>query len=90
LQQGESMAQSSSLPRVRFRVFQNTRRNLPASWNRDSIHDVVWVIRNFRPDIIITRFPTTGEGGDGHHTASAILAVDAFKAAADPKRFLTN
>lgn len=57
-------------------------------WNRDSIlHDVVWVIRNFRPDIIITRFPTTGEGGHGHHTASAILAVDAFKAAADPKRF---
>jgi len=57
-------------------------------WNRDSIlHDVVWVIRNFRPDVIITRFPTTGEGGHGHHTASAILAVDAFAAAADPKRF---
>jgi len=57
-------------------------------WNRDSIlHDVVWVIRNFRPDVIITRFPTTGEGGHGHHTASAMLAVDAFTAAADPKRF---
>jgi LmbE family N-acetylglucosaminyl deacetylase len=57
-------------------------------WNRDSVlHDVVWVIRNFKPDIIITRFPTTGEGGHGHHTASAILAVDAFKAAADPKKF---
>lgn len=57
-------------------------------WNRDSIlHDVVWVIRKFRPDIIITRFPTTGEGGHGHHTASAMLAVDAFTAAADPKRF---
>ena len=56
-------------------------------WNRDSVlHDVVWVIRNFKPDIIITRFPTTGEGGHGHHTASAILAVDAFKAAADPKK----
>lgn len=57
-------------------------------WNRDSVlHDVVWVIRNFKPDIIITRFPTTGEGGHGHHTASAILSVDAFKAAADPKMF---
>lgn len=57
-------------------------------WNRDSVlHDVVWVIRQFRPDVIITRFPTTGEGGHGHHTASAMLAVEAFKAAADPKKF---
>jgi hypothetical protein len=38
----------------------------------------VWVIRKFQPDIIITRFPTTGEGGHGHHTASAILANEAF------------
>ena len=35
----------------------------------------------------MTRFPTTGEGGHGHHTASAILANEAFTAAADPKRF---
>ncbi|MFM2136233.1 MAG: hypothetical protein RL021_1633, partial [Bacteroidota bacterium] len=57
-------------------------------WNKDSIlSDVVWVIRRFRPDIIICRFPTTGEGGHGHHTASAILAEEAFTAAADPGRF---
>jgi hypothetical protein len=57
-------------------------------WNRDSVlADVVWTIRQFRPDVIITRFPTTGEGGHGHHTASAILAVEAFDAAADPSRF---
>jgi LmbE family N-acetylglucosaminyl deacetylase len=57
-------------------------------WDREKIlSDVVWVIRNFQPDIIITRFPTTGEGGHGHHTASAILANEAFTAAADPKRF---
>jgi len=57
-------------------------------WNKDSLlHDVVWVIRNFKPDVIICRFPTTGEGGHGHHTASAILAEEAFKAAADPKMF---
>ncbi len=37
--------------------------------------------------MIVTRFPTTGEGGHGHHTASAILAVEAFKAAGDPSRF---
>ena len=57
-------------------------------WNQDSIlADVVWVIRNFKPDVIICRFPTTGEGGHGHHTASAILALQAFDAAANPKRF---
>jgi LmbE family N-acetylglucosaminyl deacetylase len=59
-----------------------------AFWNKDSIlADVVWVIRTFKPDVIITRFPTTGEGGHGHHTASAILAMEAFTAAADPTRF---
>jgi LmbE family N-acetylglucosaminyl deacetylase len=59
-----------------------------AIWNKDSIlADMVWVIRTFKPDILITRFPTTGEGGHGHHTASAILAVEAFTAAADPTRF---
>jgi len=57
-------------------------------WDREKIlSDVVWVIRKFQPDVIITRFPVTGEGGHGHHTASAILANEAFVAAADPKRF---
>lgn len=57
-------------------------------WNKDSVlGDMVWVIRNFRPDIIITRFATDGSGGHGHHTASAILAEEAFDAAADPTRF---
>jgi LmbE family N-acetylglucosaminyl deacetylase len=57
-------------------------------WNKDSVlSDVVWVIRMFKPDVIIMRFPTTGEGGHGHHTASAILAVEAFDAAADPNMF---
>ncbi len=57
-------------------------------WDKEKIlADVVWVIRKFQPDVIITRFPTTGEGGHGHHTASAILANEAFTAAADPKRF---
>ena len=57
-------------------------------WGHDKVlSDVVWVIRKFRPDVIITRFPTTGEGGHGHHTASAILAGEAFDAAADPTKF---
>jgi len=57
-------------------------------WNKDSIlSDMVWVIRNFRPDIVITRFATDGSGGHGHHTTSAILAEEAFDAAGDPTRF---
>ncbi len=68
--------------------FSKTPKETFEKWNHDSVlADVVWVIRNFRPDIIITRFATDGSGGHGHHTASAILAEEAFDAAADPKRF---
>lgn len=57
-------------------------------WNKDSIlADVVLAIRRFKPDVIICRFPTTGEGGHGHHTASAIMAMEAFDLAADPTKF---
>src|SRR6201996_3442281 len=57
-------------------------------WDKEKVlGDVVWVIRKFRPDVIICRFPTTGEGGHGHHTSSAILAQEAFSAAADPNRY---
>src|SRR5471032_2909420 len=57
-------------------------------WDKEKVlSDVVWVIRKFRPDVIICRFTTTGEGGHGHHTSSAILAQEAFTAAADPNRF---
>lgn len=57
-------------------------------WKKQEIlSDVVWAIRLFKPDVIINRFPTTGEGGHGHHTASAILSLEAFKAAADPTQF---
>jgi LmbE family N-acetylglucosaminyl deacetylase len=57
-------------------------------WNREEVlYDVVYVIRKFQPDLIITRFATDGSGGHGHHTASAMLAEEAFIAAANPNRF---
>ncbi|MBS4033196.1 MAG: PIG-L family deacetylase [Ignavibacterium sp.] len=57
-------------------------------WGKDEIlSDVVYIIRKFRPDIIINRFPTDGNGGHGHHTASAILAIEAFKIANDKNAF---
>jgi LmbE family N-acetylglucosaminyl deacetylase len=56
-------------------------------WDREKVlEDVVRIIRNFRPDIIITRF-TPELGGHGHHRASAILAKEAFQAAGDSTRF---
>ncbi len=57
-------------------------------WNKEQIlSDAVWVIRKFRPDVIITRFPEDARAGHGQHAASAIIAREAFAAAADPKRF---
>ena len=57
-------------------------------WDRDKIlADVVWMIRKWKPDVIITRFSPDDDKTHGHHTASAILAREAFAAAADPKRF---
>lgn len=57
-------------------------------WGKESVlGDIVWVVRKFRPDVIITRFAAEGAGGHGHHTASGMLIREAFAAAADPNRF---
>ncbi len=60
------------------------------TWDKEKIlADVVWTIRVFRPDVLITRFPPARYGYEnhGHHSASAILAEEAFDAAGDPTRF---
>ncbi|MBH8560537.1 PIG-L family deacetylase [Hymenobacter negativus] len=57
-------------------------------WDKEQVlADMVWVIRQRRPDVLITRFPPDARAGHGHHQASAILAAEAFDAAGDPKRF---
>ena len=57
-------------------------------WNEDSIlYDAVWVIREFQPDVIVTRFPPDERAGHGHHTASAVVALKAMDMAADPTAF---
>lgn len=57
-------------------------------WNKEQVlADVVQVIRTFKPDVIIARFPPDKRAGHGHHAASAILANEAFYAAADPNQF---
>lgn len=57
-------------------------------WGHDRIlSDVVRVIRRYQPDVLVTRFPPDSTAGHGHHIASAMLAEEAFAAAADPARF---
>jgi LmbE family N-acetylglucosaminyl deacetylase len=54
-------------------------------WGKDAVlADMVYVIRRFRPDVIVTRFSPLPSDTHGHHTASAMLALEAFRAAADP------
>ncbi|MCA0931083.1 PIG-L family deacetylase [Lutimonas saemankumensis] len=55
-------------------------------WNKDEVlKDVVKVIREFQPDLIINRFDANSAGRThGHHTSSAILSLEAFDLAADP------
>ena len=57
-------------------------------WGRQEVlSDMVRVIRQFRPDVLVTRFSPIPGGTHGHHTASTVLALDAFKLAGDPKAF---
>jgi LmbE family N-acetylglucosaminyl deacetylase len=57
-------------------------------WDRQAVlADIVRVIRSFRPDVIVTRFSPQPGDTHGHHTASAVLAVEAFKLAGDPQAF---
>src|SRR5438094_156563 len=68
--------------------FSKTAEEALRFWDHDKIlSDVVWVVRKFRPDVMVTRFSPEDQKTHGHHTASAMLAVEAFSAAGDPSRF---
>lgn len=68
--------------------FSKSTEEALSMWDREKVlADAVWVIRQFQPDVIITRFPPDSRAGHGHHSASAVIAAEAFVAAADPKRF---
>jgi LmbE family N-acetylglucosaminyl deacetylase len=57
-------------------------------WDRQAVlADIVRVIRAFRPDVILTRFSPHPTNTHGHHTASAVLAVEAFTLAGDAGAF---
>lgn len=68
--------------------FSKTADETLGKWGRNEVlSDVVWVIRKFRPDVIIFRFSGTPRDGHGHHQSSAIIGKEAVEAAADPARF---
>ena len=70
-----------------FGYSKNPKETLEIWDHQKILADVVWVIRKFRPDIIVCRFPTNGKGGHGHHTSSALLASEAFELSADSSKF---
>ena len=58
-------------------------------WNKEEVlSDMIWVIRNFKPDVIINRFDHRTPGTThGHHTSSAILSVEAFDKVGDKNQY---
>src|ERR671929_994534 len=68
--------------------FSKTAAETLQKWGHDRIlGDVVWVIRNYRPDVIVLVFSGTPRDGHGHHQTSAILGKEAFQVAGDPLKF---
>ncbi|MDQ6676124.1 MAG: PIG-L family deacetylase [Acidobacteriota bacterium] len=68
--------------------FTKTPAETFAKWGHDEIlSDMVWVIRRYRPDVVVLRFSGTPRDGHGQHQASAILGKEAYFAAADETRY---
>lgn len=68
--------------------FSKSTNEAVRTWGQDKVlADVVWIIRKYQPDVIITRFPPDARAGHGHHSASGYLAEEAFKISNDPTKF---
>ncbi len=69
--------------------FSKTAEETFSKWHGHDIAlgDMVRAVRIFRPDVLVARFSGTSRDGHGHHQASGLLTVEAFRAAGDPNRF---
>ncbi len=68
--------------------FSKTYQETFKHWPQDQlVRDAVWVMRKFRPDVVICRFPPNTMAGHGQHAASAIVAAMAFKKAGDKAQY---
>ena len=80
-------AQQFFTPEYEF-GFSKTAEEGLEKWGHDKVlGDFVRVIRQFRPEIIVSRFTGTPADGHGHHQIAGIITQEAFKAAADPKLY---
>jgi len=89
LQAGKYYGVEQRFSRVIDFGFSKTAEETFNKWHGHEIAlaDVVRAVRTFRPDVLTSRFSGTPRDGHGHHQASAILAREAFRAAADPNKF---
>jgi LmbE family N-acetylglucosaminyl deacetylase len=68
--------------------FSKSRKETLEKWDREAVlADMVRVIRTFRPLVIVSAWSGTPNDGHGHHQASGLLTLEAYRAAADPSRF---
>jgi LmbE family N-acetylglucosaminyl deacetylase len=68
--------------------FSKTAAETLQKWGHDRIlSDVVWVVRRYRPDVMLLVFSGTPADGHGQHQVSAILGKEAFETAGDPGKF---
>lgn len=66
--------------------YSKSAREAFSIWGKEAVlSDAIRILRQYQPDIIITRFPPDERAGHGHHTASAIVAGEAFELAAKPE-----
>jgi len=72
---------------IDFGFSKDYRETLNIWGEKDVLGDVVRVIRTFRPDVVVNRFSTQPGGTHGHHTASAVLSLEAFKLAGDTNAY---
>jgi LmbE family N-acetylglucosaminyl deacetylase len=54
---------------------------------RDLLEDAVRVVRRFRPQVVFVTFTGTPADGHGQHSASAVVAREAYAAAGNPGAF---
>jgi LmbE family N-acetylglucosaminyl deacetylase len=68
--------------------FSKTLEESISKWGRETVlRDVVRIIRMNRPTIILSRFQGNERDGHGNHQTAGVMAVEGFRAAADPNRF---
>ncbi|MCY4188196.1 MAG: PIG-L family deacetylase [Bryobacterales bacterium] len=68
--------------------YSKTLQETLSKWERDEVtRELVAIIREVRPHVVLSRFQGGPPDGHGHHQAAGLLARDAYRAAGDPSRY---